>query len=561
MDKKIEISEGKKKMGEGSKSGVGENMTPLSRLVVHRPAGRTGMPPGAGSAPSGRKLMAAAIAAGGGDKNKLIPRENKAPEDEEVLLVDFSELKKGMKNPWMIVGRYNSKKMFNTAGLFARMRHLWQLQGYMEEKGIGEKRFLIVLEKEGDLKHILKGGPWTYLNDAFLVTEYDGVSSAREVPVDVMPIWVRIHDLPIPMMTQEWAENIGKKFFGPVREVGKDNRGHVWASFLRIRIEHKVDKPIRRWIPIAGKEGGKTKRYEVKYEGAPFFCFYCGIFGHNERNCLLPEEEKMVRFCEEQRASPFKHSENRSYYVPAEDKNTKRSLHFSPMSSGWKVQPESETKGAMSACKQLEGNVGGVGETEEAEETLPNHLQEVLAVAVTNLKMNEEREPAMITNDQINKATEAIKVQMAMSGKNKIQGRKRVTITGKSRKQKKQSGGGSASGYGGMEVPNILDCLREDGSMYEELKGGAVLTASAFLKKKNQVLGKRMMAEESFTDDTSQNFVIRFRGTKERKSQTDLEASGEVVQQTQEEGKEAEATSPGAAGQLTGAEERACQKP
>jgi hypothetical protein len=34
----------------------------------------------------------------------------------------------------------------------------------MEEKGIGEKMFLIVLEREGDYNHILKGGPWTYMN-------------------------------------------------------------------------------------------------------------------------------------------------------------------------------------------------------------------------------------------------------------------------------------------------------------------------------------------------------------------------------------------------------------
>jgi hypothetical protein len=58
----------------------------------------------------------------------------------------------------------------------------------MEEKGIGEKMFLIVLEREGDYNHILKGGPWTYMNGTFLVAKYDGISSAMEVPINVMPI-------------------------------------------------------------------------------------------------------------------------------------------------------------------------------------------------------------------------------------------------------------------------------------------------------------------------------------------------------------------------------------
>jgi hypothetical protein len=235
-----------------------------------------------------KKLMASAIAAGGGKKHQMLAvREDKALEDRDVLVVDFAAAMKEMKNPWIIVGRYNTKRVFNAGGLFVRLRQVWQLHGGMEEKGIGEKRFLIVLEKEGDYKHILKGGPWLYQNDAFLVAKYDGVSPAREMPINIMPIWVRILDLPIPMMTKAWGEKLGEKYLGEVREVGKDNRGHTWASFLRVRVEHDVEKPIRRWIPIAGSVGRKAKRFDVKYEGAPHFCFFCGIFGHNERSCLL----------------------------------------------------------------------------------------------------------------------------------------------------------------------------------------------------------------------------------------------------------------------------------
>jgi hypothetical protein len=148
--------------------------------------------------------MASAIAAGGGKKHQMLAvREDKALEDRDVLVVDFAAAMKEMKNPWIIVGRYNTKRVFNAGGLFVRLRQVWQLHGGMEEKGIGEKRFLIVLEKEGDYKHILKGGPWLYRNDAFLVAKYDGVSPAREMPINIMPIWVRILDLPIPMMKQK----------------------------------------------------------------------------------------------------------------------------------------------------------------------------------------------------------------------------------------------------------------------------------------------------------------------------------------------------------------------
>jgi hypothetical protein len=181
-----------------------------------------------------------------------------------------------------MVGRYNIKQMFNTTGLFTRLCQVWQLQGSMMEKGIGDKRFMVVVENVGDYNHILKGGPWQYQNDAFLVAKYDRVSSAQEVPINIMSIWTRILDLD-PNTNDELGEKIGKKFLGHVRAVGHDNQGHVWASFLWLRVEHDVEQPIKRWIPIVGKEGSKPKRYEVKYDGDSHFCFSHAIFGHNKR--------------------------------------------------------------------------------------------------------------------------------------------------------------------------------------------------------------------------------------------------------------------------------------
>ena len=135
---------------------------------------------GSVTAPEKKKFMASAIAAGA-PKKKVVAKvwAGKEVEDDDILVVDFEEAKKEMKTPWVIVGRYNSVRIFNTAGLFTRMRQVWQFHGGMEEKGMGEKRFLIMLEREGDFNHILKGGPWLYQNDAFLVTKYDGMSLAR----------------------------------------------------------------------------------------------------------------------------------------------------------------------------------------------------------------------------------------------------------------------------------------------------------------------------------------------------------------------------------------------
>jgi hypothetical protein len=66
------------------------------------------------------------------------------------------------------------------------------------------------------------------VNDDFLVAKYDGITSSMEVPINLMPIWVRVLDLPFAMMNKKWGETIGNRYVGHVREVGKDKRGHDW---------------------------------------------------------------------------------------------------------------------------------------------------------------------------------------------------------------------------------------------------------------------------------------------------------------------------------------------
>jgi hypothetical protein len=79
----------------------------------------------------------------------------------------------------------------------------------------------------------------------------------------------------------------------------------------------------------------------------------------------------LVRYCEEQRACPFRHAYNRSYYITADETKIKRSLNFSPTRSGWKCVPES------------------VNDEEEEVQAVPKLIQEVLISAVTNLEVTD----------------------------------------------------------------------------------------------------------------------------------------------------------------------------
>lgn len=136
---------------------------------------------------------------------------------------------------------------------------------------------------------------------------------------------------------------------------------------------------LKRDIKIKTVEKGKEKirSCQVKYERLPRFCFYCGIVGHHARSCLIPEEHKSVRFCMEQRASPYKSFEHRSFYVPSALVPAKKSLRFGPPSpTKWRLGLSANTPTASKTPIQSDAE-----EAEERTETDPKTAAEVLGMA------------------------------------------------------------------------------------------------------------------------------------------------------------------------------------
>ena len=54
--------------------------------------------------------------------------------------------------------------------------------------------------------------------------------------------------------------------------------------FMRVRVALPISKPIRRGSSIVGSDGEKHL-VKFKYERLPLFCHFCGMLGHDVKNC------------------------------------------------------------------------------------------------------------------------------------------------------------------------------------------------------------------------------------------------------------------------------------
>lgn len=83
-------------------------------------------------------------------------------------------------------------------------------------------------------------------------------------------------------MNEQMGRRIGAGI-GTVLIVEVDYQGSGWGSFLRIRVEVNITKPL-----LSGKMinlGGKQCCTHSKYERLPNLCFKCGLLKHTNGKC------------------------------------------------------------------------------------------------------------------------------------------------------------------------------------------------------------------------------------------------------------------------------------
>ncbi|MBA0609098.1 hypothetical protein Godav_021218 [Gossypium davidsonii] len=105
---------------------------------------------------------------------------------------------------------------------------------------------------------------------------------------NIMPLWIRIYNIPMEQMDRQVAIDVGKAI-GEVVAIDWRDRDQGWTDHIRIRVRIDVLKPLRRVVHLVGSKGSKTI-CTIKYERLPAFCYICGLIGHTTQKCNRKEE-------------------------------------------------------------------------------------------------------------------------------------------------------------------------------------------------------------------------------------------------------------------------------
>lgn len=122
-------------------------------------------------------------------------------------------------------------------------------------------------------------------NELLVMADFNGSKTLEEIEFSYIPIWVRVTNLPLGLLSKETGELLGDEI-GEFMEadVGEDRM--ATGRFLRVKIRLDIRKPLMCGVTVKTKEEGLDRWCPVVYEHLPDFCYVCGVIGHTDRVCL-----------------------------------------------------------------------------------------------------------------------------------------------------------------------------------------------------------------------------------------------------------------------------------
>ncbi|KAJ0743509.1 hypothetical protein HanPI659440_Chr10g0376681 [Helianthus annuus] len=172
-------------------------------------------------------------------------------------------------------------------------KNVWSRYGFVKLMMNSEGFFFFKFDNKEGMSKVLEGGPWLIRKVPLFLNIWSPSVSLRKEGIKTVPVWVKLHNVPLAVYTDDGLSLLASKLGTPKRLDGytADMCSDHWgrSSFARALIEINADTDIKDHITVAipnlDEDGYVTERIKVEYEWKPQRCSECCVFGHNVQTC------------------------------------------------------------------------------------------------------------------------------------------------------------------------------------------------------------------------------------------------------------------------------------
>ncbi|GJT29450.1 RNA-directed DNA polymerase, eukaryota, reverse transcriptase zinc-binding domain protein [Tanacetum coccineum] len=218
----------------------------------------------------------------------------------EVVIFDEEIVDEGRRK-WELspCGYFVGYKMY-IQELNYHMFRMWGKYGLKKITSIRNGNYVFKFNNESGL--LIENGIWIVNNKPMVVQKWDIDVDINKVEPDVLPIWVKLVNLPLEAWTTKGLSAIASRLGKPVImdsvTTQMCNQGIGRLGYARVLIEVEAKKGLPEVIDIQyfDKENKEsiTKTVKVIYDWKPPMCSNCKVFGHLEEKCRLKSRKEEV---------------------------------------------------------------------------------------------------------------------------------------------------------------------------------------------------------------------------------------------------------------------------
>lgn len=242
------------------------------------------------ASPSKTRNWSALFAPEGASSSELILSHFPSEPD----IVPFSEEKLSLgAGDWThcLVGYSIGRRPFYEA-LLSAIHKTWTLKGELKMLSLSDGFFLFRFSCEEDLDHVWSRGVWFLLGKPFILQKWHPKFKPKRENLSSVPIWIKIHDLPLACWNSEGISRIASKVGIPL---AADSLTTLKSRLTYARVCVLVDSNTIYPEEIKVSLDGDVVALKVQYEWRPTPCEHCKSLVHYSTSCpSRPQSDKMI---------------------------------------------------------------------------------------------------------------------------------------------------------------------------------------------------------------------------------------------------------------------------
>jgi hypothetical protein len=241
--------------------------------------------------------------------------DERTDKERAPIIINIAKARGVMLVRLVAVGVFLSVLSITSKQLLSYMKNVWKIRGTMESLQLADRRFVLEFSIEGDYEHVMHGGPWSYQGDVVLVRKLKDGEDPNTVQFESMPIWAQFTRIPFYLLSKQLARKLARNL-GEYISIDNDARGDICDKILRARVRSPIGRALQRWITLEDEVSDEEVVVTVLYERLPSFCLCCGVIGHQENDCDLPITLRKRRYAKDIGVPPTHAKDIRKWFLP-----------------------------------------------------------------------------------------------------------------------------------------------------------------------------------------------------------------------------------------------------